>query len=281
MTPDARISTSLPAHPKTKKLIKRLGFESAWRLVCLFLWVASNRSDGDLSGMSTEDIELAVDWSGDEGEFVSGLLAVGFLEGEDGSFQVHDWEEHNPWAAGSEARSEKAKWAALCKQHGRHEAAKIMPDYASRLLDAVPKSASSTPLADSRSAPSPSPSPSPSPKAKDTPIVPTGDESEILSAYREHLPHCQGVSVLNPKRRRRIRDAIKLARSVCAAQGWPYEAARFWHAYFSECARDPWMRGEVKNPNNPNWKQNLDVLIAEDRFAGVMDRAIERLKAAA
>lgn len=116
---------------------------------------------------------------------------------------------------------------------------------------------------------------------KDTPIVPTGDESEILSAYREHLPHCQGVSVLNPKRRRRIRDAIKLARSVCAAQGWPYEAARFWHAYFSECARDPWMRGEVKNPNNPNWKQNLDVLIAEDRFAGVMDRAIERLKAAA
>lgn len=116
---------------------------------------------------------------------------------------------------------------------------------------------------------------------KATPIVPTGDESEILSAYREHLPNCQGVSVLNPKRRRRIRDAIKLARSVCAAQGWPYEATRFWHAYFSECARDPWMRGEVKNPNNPNWKQNLDVLIAEDRFAGVMDRAIERLKAAA
>jgi hypothetical protein len=38
------------------------------------------------------------------------------------------------------------------------------------------------------------------------------------------------------------------------------------------------MRGEVANPKNPNWKQNLDVLIAEDRFAGVMDGAIAAMR---
>ena len=181
MSADARIATGLPAHPKTKKLIRRLGDGAAWRLVCLFLWAASNRSDGDLTGLTDEDIELAVDWTGEEGKFAAALVEVGFLDGSEGDYSIHDWHEHNPWAAGAEARSEKAKWAALCKHEGRKEAAKKMPEYAKRLLgeskdvaeqvpdsatstlSVLPKSASSTPLADSSCAPSPSPSPSPSP----------------------------------------------------------------------------------------------------------------------
>ena len=136
MATDARISTGLPSHPKTKKLIRRLGAGAAWHLVCLFLWVADNRSDGDLTGMTDEDIELAVDWAGDEGVFVQTLSAVGFLDGGEGSRLIHDWEEHNPWAAGSEKRSEKSRWAALCKRHGRAEAAQVMPEYAARLIGA-------------------------------------------------------------------------------------------------------------------------------------------------
>jgi len=44
MSQDARISVGLPGHPKTKKLIKRLGQAAAWNLVCLILWAAANRS---------------------------------------------------------------------------------------------------------------------------------------------------------------------------------------------------------------------------------------------
>lgn len=172
---DARISTSLPGHHKTKKLAKRIGPVGCWHLVCLFLWAAANRSDGTLAGMTDEDVELAADWSGDDGAFVAALKTVGFLDGAEGAYAIHDWEDHNPWAAGAEARSAKSKWAALCKQHGRREAAKIMPEYAVRFdsssqpnepskPDALPDSASGTPVADSGSAPSPSPSPSPSPK---------------------------------------------------------------------------------------------------------------------
>lgn len=105
--------------------------------------------------------------------------------------------------------------------------------------------------------------------------------SLVLAAYHELLPNCQQVAVLNPKRRRRIQLADKLARQVCKAQGWVYDADAFWRAYFAQCAQDPWLRGEVANPRNPRWKQNLDVLLAEDRFAEIMDRAVARMGEAA
>ena len=63
MADDARISTAFPRHPKTVKLQRRLGATGCGSLVCLFLWVADNRPDGDLSGMSDEDIEIAAGWS--------------------------------------------------------------------------------------------------------------------------------------------------------------------------------------------------------------------------
>ncbi|CAE6837373.1 hypothetical protein [Xanthomonas arboricola] len=171
---DARISTGLPGHPKTKKLARRLGAAGPLGCIYLFLWAAANRSDGDLAGMTDEDIELAVDWPGEHGAFVEAMLAVRFLDGEPGLRQIHDWAEHNPWAAGADARSERSRWAALCKQYGRREAARLMPDYAARLLDAVPngheevppavpESANRTRPAGNGSAPSPFPFPSPLP----------------------------------------------------------------------------------------------------------------------
>lgn len=112
MNVDARISVSLPSHPKTKKLIRRGGQGAAWNLVCLFLWVSQNKPSGELDGMSAEDIEIAAGWEGDEGRLVQLLLEVRFLDGEEGSFSVHDWAEHNPWASGAERRSEKSRVAA-------------------------------------------------------------------------------------------------------------------------------------------------------------------------
>ena len=113
---DARIAVTLPGHPKTKKLIRRLGDGAAWKLVCLFLWAASNRPNGDLSGLDGEDIEIAVDWAGEEGAFVGALCAVGFLDGEPGSYKIHDWSDHNAWASGSDLRSAKARWNAVLQR---------------------------------------------------------------------------------------------------------------------------------------------------------------------
>lgn len=211
MTADVRINVGLPAHPKTKKLIKRLGTDAAWRLVCLFAWVAANRTDGDLSGMSVEDVELCVDWPGDEGAFVKALVEVGFIDGDDGAFRMHDWEEHNPWAFGSDARSEKARWLATVKHHGKEEAARVMPEYASRMAGKKPEagnpatsmraadqySATSMLVAESSSAPSPLPlplplpSPLPSPSLSATPLAsqePKDHPSKPNRARETHPP---------------------------------------------------------------------------------------------
>lgn len=116
------------------------------------------------------------------------------------------------------------------------------------------------------------------PAAADATALPSAEVRAVLDAYHHALPLCQRVSVLNAKRRKRIEAVCKLARQVCRQQGWAYTPPEFWAAYFAECAIDPWMRGEVANPKNPGWKQNLDVLLAEDRFAKVMDQAISAMQ---
>jgi len=118
---DARISCALPAHPKCKKLEKRLGDAGPWALVRLFLWCAQNRSDGDLAGMSDEDIELAIDWAGEQDALVATLVAIGFLDGEPRQRRIHDWHEHNPYAAGAKARQEQARKAGLISRYGEEK----------------------------------------------------------------------------------------------------------------------------------------------------------------
>lgn len=283
---DARISTALPSHHKSKKLIRRLGHGGAWHLVCLFLWAAANRPSGDLAGMSDEDVELAVDWGGEHGSFVAALAEVGFLDGPEGARSIHDWAEHNPWVVGAPARSEASRWAALCRRYGDAGAAERMPDYAERMRSAREAHADRTPVAENRSAPLPIPNPLPIPDPNQKPPIapnggaPTADCTAILDAYHRLLPKCARISVLNQKRKRRIAAAVKLAKDVCATQQWDYDPRAFWDSYFGECQGDAWLRGEVANPKNAAWKQNLDVLLAEDRFAGIMDRAIAALREA-
>lgn len=126
---------------------------------------------------------------------------------------------------------------------------------------------------------------------QDTPATPSQSESSIaepkkangqdklcalvIAAYHEALPKCRKVSAMTPKRHKRIITADKLARRIVEQHGQDYDPHVFWPGFFAQCATDPWMRGEVRNPKNPAWRQNLDVLLAEDRFAAVIDSALE------
>lgn len=147
---DCRISVGLPTHPKTVKLIRRVERQGAWSLVCLFAFASANRPDGNLSGMSVEDIEIAADWQGTEGALVEALRDVGFLDGEDGELRLHDWAEHNPWAMGAERRSQAAREAALAKhRRGARKSIEIgSKKEASSAPDAHRMPAASAPLAD-------------------------------------------------------------------------------------------------------------------------------------
>ena len=304
---DARISVGLPAHPKTKKLIRRLGEGGAWRLVCLFLWVAQSRPDGDLSGMTGEDIELAADWQGEEGAFIKALIEVGFVDGEEGAYSIHDWQEHNPWAAGADARSEKSKWLALCKHHGRAKAAEMMPSYAARLQESSKKddqckheahasSASSMHEAENSSAPSPSPLPSPNVENLNTSVAsaPVGPQATtqqtacpadaIVALYHEILPDNPRCKVLSDARRAAIRARWKEAAKLnCAPFGYSSRADGLvaWRRFFEVCAESDFLTGRAPGlPGKPPFVADIDFLMSPSGFAKTLENKYHREVAA-
>ena len=131
MAHDARISSALVNHPKTKKLRRRLGPGACWSLVALFAYASEHRWDGDLTGMSDEDIGIAADWDGTPEEFCEALKGVGFLEGESSSYLIHDWSDHQPYAASRDIRSEAARKAVNKRWEYAGNTARIRPEYAS------------------------------------------------------------------------------------------------------------------------------------------------------
>lgn len=112
MNTDIRLSVGFWQHPKTRKTAKRLGLEGVRSLQILWLWAALNRSDGNLSGMDWEDIELAADWQGEERTFFDFCLGVWIDESPHG-YALHDWKDHNSWASEADERSDRARFSRL------------------------------------------------------------------------------------------------------------------------------------------------------------------------
>jgi len=110
---DIRLSIGFWDHPKTQKLERRLGLEGVKGLLVLWQWVAQYKPNGYLYGTDEEDIEIASRWNGEKGTFVRTLVELHFLDVVDGGYSIHDWEEHNPWAANAEQRADESRLAAV------------------------------------------------------------------------------------------------------------------------------------------------------------------------
>lgn len=207
MNTDIRLSTGFWQHPKTRKLSRRLGLEGVRSLQILWAWTAQNRPDGDLSGMDWEDIELAADWQGDERAFFDYCLGTWIDENPGGDgYVVHDWKEHNSWAAEADARSESSRFSRMAKfypdeyktlvqagvkgissaDYAALKNVRERPDVVQRLVNeysttverplndgATTVERPSTDASSPAPAPAPAPAPSPAPMAiKDSPHTP-------------------------------------------------------------------------------------------------------------
>ncbi len=115
MNTDIRVSIGLTTHPKTIKLMRRCGDRAFFSLISLWLWAAQFRPDGVLSGMDQEDIEISAGWQGETGKFSSELIALHFIDEADGVYCLHDWAEHNSWAAKAEERGDQARFSRLAR----------------------------------------------------------------------------------------------------------------------------------------------------------------------
>lgn len=291
MATDARISTSLPAHPKTRKLVRKLGQAAAWNLVCLFAWSAANRSDGDLSGMSMEDIELAADWAGEEGLFVSTLTALRFLDGEPGEYRIHDWADHQPWAAGAEMRSAKARWNAVKRHHGDTEADRQVPEYA--VTRHAPSTAASnaggsaSSMLDERRSTAPIRLLSVSSPTKKKPSASSADKlppcphAALVSLYHEVLPELPEVRLMSDQRKKALARTWNWALTTSTPEGerratTAEEALEWFRRYFERARANDFLMGRsARGPGHEGWECNLDFLLTEKGLRHVIEKTRE------
>jgi len=106
---DIRLNTSAPSHPKVKKLkylLGELGDKGQRTWVWLLTFAGRERPGGVFDGMRDDDVELAGEWDGPPGKFIESALSVGLLDRRhDGTLELHDWSEHQPWASRADDRS--------------------------------------------------------------------------------------------------------------------------------------------------------------------------------
>lgn len=221
------------------------------------------------------------------------LSGNGFANRFDGVVFIPNFMRWNRIANGNIATARFGEWEMLPKGEAKRLAARAMLEFSHHWSEAQKELLETVPQTVTQTVCQPEPNPEKTQPREDPTqneelrLTPLRDDearhavngfAPIIETYHEALPNCLRITVLNPKRKRRLASVRKLAKQLCEQQGWPYDERRFFSAYWHECANDPWMRGDVANPHNPRWKQNLDVLLAEDRFATVMDHAIEAMR---
>lgn len=154
MSDDFRLSTSFFGHPKIVKLRRRLGDHGIVSLLRLYSFVTGNRPDGDLTGMSDEDIEIAAAFEGAPGVLVRELFDLRLLDGQSWTYRVHDWVEHNPWVANRGQRIDKARRAAEARWNQKSDemlgakeiSAPSIPDSSSLHAQSMPQASISDAL---------------------------------------------------------------------------------------------------------------------------------------
>ena len=116
--------------------------------------------------MNEADLSLDAQWPGDPHQFCQTLLDVGFLDREeDGTYSIHDWKDHQPFAFYADERVQRAKELAAIRWGKKDDGIKqgLKQDDAEGMRDACgTQSLGNAPFP----IPSPSPSPSPIPKKK-------------------------------------------------------------------------------------------------------------------
>jgi hypothetical protein len=85
-------------HTKMKRLCRRMDIP-LWQAVGLMesLWLLTGRETprGDIGKLSNEDIALAIDYRGAEGELIEALVACGWIDRDEiERLVIHDWADH-------------------------------------------------------------------------------------------------------------------------------------------------------------------------------------------
>lgn len=89
----------MPRHPKTLALAQALKIsrrEAVGLLIDLWTWGLNCADEtGNLRGITNEGIAMAMDWPGRQAaKLVNALVDCGWIDGENGSYCLHDWADY-------------------------------------------------------------------------------------------------------------------------------------------------------------------------------------------
>jgi hypothetical protein len=269
--PDIRVRVGFFKHPKTVKLRRRLGGDGPLCLLALWAFARVNRIDGNLVGMSDEDIEIAAGWDGTPGALTPALVDTRWLDGPQGERSVHGWEETQRWAMALCAMSEAGKASAEVRKAKYGSAQPQKPKVAEQPSTKSPKVPEQRPEGRSDVRPNSLPLPSASalPKPEPLPIHTDSVPSERLSAGADLHPLAKAWND--------VAEAEGLPKvSVCAGSRLRHAKARLaeadvetWTTAYRLIAQDPFCRGE----NDRGWRANFDYAVRPEKSGRWLDAA--------
>lgn len=262
---DIRLDTGFLRHHKTLKLLRRLGADAVLALLELWLWARENRPDGDLLGMDEEAIELVAGWPAERhpGQLINALAELNWIDVEpygqgEIHYRLHEWEGWQPWAAGSEKRSEDAKVAVQTRWDRVRELKAKQALEADRIRPVYEPD-------------TPSPSPSPSPPVSETDTgsksnCPPCPHQEIIAAYHEELPSLPKVRSWTESSRAQLKARWSDARGR--------QTLEFWREYFRGIAESDFLCGRSEGMERP-FKATLVWLIGAKNMEKVLNGQYE------
>lgn len=295
MNQDIRLSVDFFGHHKVRRLRRALGADGALCLIALFCYAGKHRPTGALSGMGAEDIEEAAGWNGEAGAFVAMVCGLGLLEQcEEGVYQIHDWADHNPWAAGAEERramaSKAGKASAEARRKAKTQGGEATTDGQQGVDGALQPVEPELNGSSTESNGGPTPLPSPSPKAKGITLPSSGTKSSLRGesvpggagappARVEDCPHEEIVGLYNailadaglPE----VRVWGEAQRSKLRSR-WREDKARrsldWWRAFFERVKAAPFLMGKVDGRGGaPPFRASLDWLVGPTNFGKVLN----------
>lgn len=207
MADDIRFSVNFWQHPKTIKLTRKGGLEAVRSLQILWCFCAQERTDGILSGMDIDDIEIAADWRGEPGRLIELLLNGNWLEHlQDGTYALHGWEERQAYVSKKKLREEQARAAAETRWQKKRGVQSAMPDDANSNADSCEQHCSpqNAHMLTHAQRNAPDPIPDPDPKGINTPpLPPTGGNAAREVEQSPPLPTQEQSDVTRKGHRKR------------------------------------------------------------------------------
>lgn len=292
MNNDIRLSVEFFDHPKTVKLQRRLGVGAVICLQRLWIWTAQNRSNGVLSGIDCEDVEIAAKWDGEPGEFCQTLVDLRFIDETDGVYALHDWCEHQEYASKEKERKDRARRAADARWGNKNasgmpknensnanDSSELCLHYANSILDA---SLSNAP---NQTKPRRSTTPDGVVVGESTPTgqqceeqavdehgVPSCPHKRIVALYHEFLPELPGVKVWEGARQQNLqarwRERWKAGKYRTQEEGIAYWGKLFRHVS-ENC---DWLMGRVQGRRGDKpFRASLDWIVNASNFAKLIE----------